>query len=633
MPTDVDNALAKIERLIREDRFEERETHAIEIKPTPPTGKEWTTIRESVTAFLNTEGGAVILGITEEQRDDGKRYRVTGWRSDAEPQMRNLMDGYLDSQGRPFAIPAECFPQTEIRDFMGEQIAILYVEPLPTDRKFAFMRRRDGTAVAFRRVLTADQKITAPEIERQEEIQQEALIARELQPVPGTGLADIDLDKLNAFIYALNRPRQVETIKPTLADAQPFLERRSFLRDGVVTTLGMLVCGKHPGDRLGFRCQMHGYVDVPQEIARDKQDFIDNVLTLMDDGLGYVLRNTRVGISAAGGGTSAPEYPEDVLRETINNALAHRDYSVDKQAFIAIKPGVHLQIRNPGRFRQQLLIEHDGSGGERLRRIIPEPKPRNPRLADVLRAYRKWEGRGIGMSTLVSLCLDDRMGLPTYQVFTEEVALFLRPGKLLDDRVLAIFSSFDGYLRAKLGADLTREEQLVLAYLIHAEWANQANRYAILLTPDNNHLSALRRLESSGLVIRHPASTPTYPVYVPDPTLLIDDYSVPLRGIVGERWNSIGALEQQVLSIAYRSTKFSAHPAVSARKIAYDLWYGSGKGEAIKEFEAHYRRVRRAVVDLAKAGLLTKSGTESRPEYAVPGVGDAYGQGTALSTA
>jgi hypothetical protein len=135
------------------------------------------------------------------------------------------------------------------------------------------------------------------------------------------------------------------------------------------------------------------------------------------------------------------------------------------------------------------------------------------------------------------------------------------------------------------------------------------------------------------LVIRHPASTPTYPVYVPDPTLLIDDYSLPLRGIVGERWNSIGALEQQVLSIAYRSTKFSAHPAVSARKIAYDLWYGSGKGEAIKEFEAHYRRVRRAVVDLAKAGLLTKSGTESRPEYAVPGVGDAYGQGTALSTA
>ena len=206
MTTDIDNALSQIERLIREDCFEEREMHAIEIKPVPPTGKEWTNIRESVTAFLNTEGGAVILGITEEQRDGGRRYRVTGWQSDAEPQMRRLMDDYEDSQGRPLTIPAECFPQPEIRDFMGQQIAILSVEPLPTDRKFAFMRSRDGTAVAFRRVLTADQAITAPEIERQDEIQLEALNARELLPVPDTGLVDIDLGKLNAFIYALNRP-------------------------------------------------------------------------------------------------------------------------------------------------------------------------------------------------------------------------------------------------------------------------------------------------------------------------------------------------------------------------------------------------------------------------------------------
>ncbi len=36
-------------------------------------------------------------------------------------------------------------------------------------------------------------------------------------------------------------------------------------------------------------------------------------------------------------------------------------------------------------------------------RIAPETKPRNPKLADVLRVYRKWEGRSIGMPTLVRL--------------------------------------------------------------------------------------------------------------------------------------------------------------------------------------------------------------------------------------
>lgn len=618
--SDVDKTLASIERLLREDRFEERETHAIELKPVPPSGREWSTIRESVAAFLNTAGGAVILGVTEEQQERGKRYRVTGWRADAEAPLRELMSGYFDRQGRPLAVPAECFPPPEIRDFMGRQLAVLYVEALPTERKFAFVRQRDGGLVAFRRVLTADKVVTAAELERQEELQQEALVARELQPVPGTSIDDVDLGKLNEFIYALNHPRPVETMKRTLVDARPFLERRAFVREGQVTTLGMLVCGRHPEDRLGFRCQLHGYVDVAQEIARDKQDFVGNVLSLMDEGLRYVLRNTRVGISPSGGGTSTPEYPEDVLRETINNALAHRDYGVDKQAFIAIKPGVYLQIRNPGRFRSHLLIEHDGPGGERLRRIVPEPKPRNPRLADVLRAYRKWEGRGIGMATLVSLCLEDRMGLPTYQVFTEEVALFLRPGKLLDARVEALFSSFDGYLREKLGAEPTREERLVLAYLVHAEWANQANRYAILLTPDNNHLAALRRLERAGLVLQHRASTPTYPVYVPDPTLLVEDYAAPLRTLVGDRWSTLGALEQQLLNAAYRAAKYAAKPTLSARTLAYDLWYRSGKAEDIKAFEAHYRAVRRAVGALADAGLLTRSGTRSRPEYTVAGV-------------
>ena len=94
-----------------------------------------------------------------------------------------------------------------------------------------------------------------------------------------------------------------------------------------------------------------------------------------------------------------PQYPEEVLRETVNNALAHRDYSINKQVIISIKPGQHISIRNPGSFRPHLLIEHPRDAIP-LRRIIPEARARNPKLADVLRVYRKWEGRGIGMATL-----------------------------------------------------------------------------------------------------------------------------------------------------------------------------------------------------------------------------------------
>ena len=99
------------------------------------------------------------------------------------------------------------------------------------------------------------------------------------------------------------------------------------------------------------------------------------------------------------------------MRETVNNALAHRDYSIDRQAIISIKPGHHVSIRNPGSFRPHLLIEHPDDPIP-LRRIMPEAKARNPKLADVLRVYRKWEGKGVGMATLVNLCLENRIDLP-----------------------------------------------------------------------------------------------------------------------------------------------------------------------------------------------------------------------------
>lgn len=597
----IDETLAKLSELIQQGRFSELETEGLEFKPVPATGGDWVERHKTVNAFLNTRGGILILGVREEGTGKDRRYVLSGWKDHAEENLKAFPRIFTDRKGVKQDL-SDRFPLMELRTLLGERIAIVYVDELPADRKFVFLN-----GAAYRRILTGDHKVTERDVESQEEFKEEAAQAKELQAVPGMTEGDLDLTRLNEFIFHLNQPKPVETLKPDLESARPFLERRCFVRDGTVTVLGALVCGNHPGDRLGFRAHVHGYVDVPNQIARDKQDFVDNVLQLMESGLGYLLRNIQVGISAESGGMALPQYPEELLREVVNNALAHRDYSVNKQVILSIKPGEHIAIRNPGAFRRNLIIE-DGNAEIPIRRLLPEAKPRNPKLADVLRVYRKWEGKGIGMATLVNLCLENRIDLPYYRIYTEEVCLHLNAGKLVGDRMERLFTSFDAYLADRLdGSDPTEEQKLVLAYLMKSEWANEQLGYTILLTPDNNHYAALVGLEKAGLISKHPLSTTSHPIYVADRVLVKRSYVKDLRMLFGEGFDVLDATAKEVLGVVCRHNRYCRVKPVSAKQASFVLWYelGGQQGD-IKQFDTFYRRIRNIFNKLEKADYVRK---------------------------
>lgn len=599
----IDQVLLKLAELVSHGRYEAMETEAMEIKSVPPDTGSWRELHRSVNAFLNTRGGIIILGVKEDGQGTDRRYVFTGYREEVEPKLKDIRKQFVDRDGRPVELPEM---HVEIRNFLNGRLAVIYVDELAADCKFVFYEGK-----ACRRRLTADERIPEGEIEAQEEFKGEAAHARELQPVPDVTLADLDLNKLNDFVLRLIQLGAAETLKADMETARSFLERKGFTRDGRVTTLGVLVCGQHPADRLGFRCQVHGYVDAPratdQAVALDKQDFADNVLALMDHSLGYILRNIQVGVSPEQGGISRPQYPEEVLRETVNNALAHRDYSVNRQIIIAIKPGQHIAIRNPGSFRKHLLFDHPEHKIP-VCRIAPEAKPRNPKLADVLRVYRKWEGRSIGMSTLVRLCLEDRIDLPYYNLYTEEVCLFLRCGRLVDARMERLFQSFDGHIAAKMrGMELTHSQKAVLAYLIKSEWANRLSQYTILLTQDNNHFSELVALERAGLIERHPLSQPLQPVFVADRLLAAYDPIPELRSLLGPSFDALDNFRKQVLGIVFRFNRHSKQGVVSARQTSLTMWEESeGDQRDIRGYETLYRKVKYVFNRLEKAGFVVK---------------------------
>lgn len=601
----VENTLRKLADSIRQQKFVELETDWLEIKPVPAVGSDWREFHKTVNAFLNTRGGIVIIGIKDEGQKQGKdrRYVFTGWNESAEPKLKEVPKVFTDRNGVVQDL-SDCFPSPRILDFLDGRVAVVYVEELAADRRFVFY---EGTA--YKRDLTGDHKLSESEIDAQEEFKEEAVHARELQPVSGMSEKDFELGKLNEFIYQLNQFGLIETLKSDITQARSFLQRRCFLKDGAVTILGALVCGQHPGDHLGFRSHVHCYVDtdVPHEVAKDKQDYVDNVAALMEAGFTYILRNIHVGVGVEQGGIARPQYPDALLRETVNNALAHRDYSINRQVIISIVPGEEISIQNPGAFRKHLLIEST-TGQIPIRRILPEAKPRNPKLADVLRVYRKWEGRAIGMATLVNLCLQNQIDIPYYRFLSEEVRLHLRAGKLLDERMERLFQSFDGYLEKRLqGNPLTQEQKLVLSYLIKSEWENRKCGYTILLTPDNNHFEALLGLEEAGLIEKHSVSTSARPVYVADRVLLSSDYLPELRLLFGAAFDDLDPISKQILAIAYRVNEYSRLKAVSAKQASYSLWYDGGKAkEDIRKFDAFYRSVRTKFNKLEASGFIEK---------------------------
>ncbi len=600
----LDEILIRLRNLILDERFEPVETDTLELKAGPADGGLWKEVYKTANAFLNTRGGILILGIKEEGKGAAKRYVFTGWKESFEGPLKDLPKQFTDRGGSPLDLH-ESFPSASPRNFMNGQIGVVYVDELAADRKYVFYEGE-----ARRRIATGDHKVSVADISAQEEYREEARNARELVVVPNSTIDQLDLDKLNDYITRLNQPVRVETLKPTLQDAQSFLERKSFLKDGAVTMLGMLVCGTYPGDRLGFRSHVHGYVILPGRVTQDKQDFIDNILPLMDLSYNYILRNILVGISMDRGGSAKPQYPEELLRETVNNALAHRDYSINKQASIAIRPDLDISIRNPGSFRSHLLIEAVDQP-PRLRRIIPEAKPRNPKLADVLRVYRKWEGRGIGMATMVNLCLENRIDLPYYILRPEEVELVLRSGKLLDERMERLFVSFDRYLDEKLhGIPLSLPQKLILAYLIKSEWDNQLVRYTILLSPDNNHYEELKTLETAGLISTHPLSSAVCEIYIVDRNLVSQDYLPTLRDLFGLGFDSLSLVAKQALGVVHRFNQFSKQSYPSAKQVSFTLWYEESHNhvDAIKEFDAFLRKLRSVFERLVKEEFVIKQG-------------------------
>jgi ATP-dependent DNA helicase RecG len=594
----LDKIISDIEITLASGQFVDYENSIIELKDLS-TGNEWTSLKQTICAYLNTTGGYVICGIRERNRV----YTFPGFDKNNENGLIDLRTKYFKNDNDAL-VNLNDHILFDYRVVSGKNVAIITVLPLSEDLKYVKFDH-----VYYERVLTQDKVISPSKLVQHREYKAELEYSKEISPVLNTTLNDLDIDKINQFIIKINATGKKETVKKDIDDAKDFLIRRYCINsENKITVLGLLLFGKEPFRYLQYRAEVDCYFETGNEIGRDKRDFQDDVLNLMDDAFSFVWGHIKVGRSYKGGGRSEPEFPEKLVREIVNNALAHRDYTIDKFITIKINPGDSLEIKNPGTFKQKMLIT-DARTKKEIRRIIPGvPETKNPKLANVLKAFDKIESQGIGMATLVSVCLENKIDVPYYNLSTPDtITLIIPSGKLMDDETQRWMNSFYGYIRDKLNGRLTKGHELVLAYLLKSERLNQKRLYTILLSPSNNHLGVLDDLIHAGLIAEHPfATSEQTPIYLLDRELTVTDFNKQIEKQTGKELKGIDDLHKQVLNIIYRYNHYNKQP-IKPNIITPEL-YTQLHGKEINPttYESLGRKVRKICGELLKAGMLIK---------------------------
>jgi ATP-dependent DNA helicase RecG len=336
-----------LNRLVAELRSVRADTHSVEVKSA--VGKLPKSLAETLSAFSNSAGGTVILGL-----DEGMGFRpAPGF--DALRTREALARACADDIHPPVRSVIEVLP------FEGAQVVVTEVPEISPLSKPAYVRGRGEYQGSFIRGGDGDRKLSDYEVALLHANRGQPRDDRE--PVTGASIGDLDDDAVSALLQRMRR-RQPRAFRPV--SDQVALRRLGVLvpnepeSEKLVPSLaGLLTLGAYPQQ---FFPQLNvTFVVFPSDqagiVPEGGPRFIDNrslngaIPWVVSDAVDAITRNMRLAGTVRGvGRQDVYEYPVEALREAIVNAIMHRDYSPPSrgaQVQVEMYPS-RLVVRNPG---------------------------------------------------------------------------------------------------------------------------------------------------------------------------------------------------------------------------------------------------------------------------------------------
>jgi ATP-dependent DNA helicase RecG len=313
-------------------------------------------VRETLSAFSNTDGGTLLLGVDQEN----------GFALVDVPDPVALRDG-LVRMSRDDITPALQIT-TEIVEAEGRRVVIAEVPPVPADRRPVYVTAQGIAAGSYLRGGDGDRHMTEAEIAM--------VVAGRAQPtydreaVDGSTADDLDDEAVRRTL------RRVRSGFPKLAQSD---DATILFRLGIttgpssqspLTVAGLLTYGQFPQQFFPqLMVSVVVYPSKPSSTTRflDNQTVRGSIPEMIETTLSVLRRNlaVRAVITDRGGRLDEVEYPLEAVREAVVNALMHRDYSPvtrGTQVQVELLPD-RLVVRSPGGLYGGVLVDELGEEG------------------------------------------------------------------------------------------------------------------------------------------------------------------------------------------------------------------------------------------------------------------------------
>lgn len=359
---------------------------------------------ETISAFANTDGGFIVLGVSER---DG-HFVVSGVRK-VEALLKTFWDTHNNAQ--KLSVPVCSDADVQVQTIEGHKLVCIHVPRMPRQQRPVFING-NPLAGTYKRNFEGDYR--CPEAEVRQMLRDAGDEPLDGLILDGFDLEDLDREALTAY---RNRFASRDPDHPFLAlNEVDFLERLGGLRrdrrSGIegITLAGLLMFGRERGllDALP-----HYHLDYQEQLSEDPEARWTYRLTL--DGkwepnlfnfyyrvYPRLVEGVQVPFKLDRAGTRLEEtHVHEALREALVNTLIHADHQSSRPINV-IKRRAAFIFMNPGRLRIPRDQLYQGGVSD----------PRNPNLQKMFQMLGLGEKAGSGFQKILRAWREQHWMIP-----------------------------------------------------------------------------------------------------------------------------------------------------------------------------------------------------------------------------